>query len=401
MTNTDNTQKPDERADHRSGSTTGRRPRRRAFMRTGVLVGTAALAGCTDILPFGGDGGTGETSLSEFRGSGAAIGGDRQIDAPSVRDLPSLSGPLMIYLGGGEGGLYTDLLDLLKKEYPEFEPSVRPAPSAQHANTIVEEMQGGSSPADVFWSVDAGSLGVVADAGHTVQLPDDVVDQVPEQFRPGRQWVGTAGRARAIPYNTEQFTENDIPNDISALPETDPLPSTMGWAPTYGAFQAFVTAMRILSGENATREWLRGMLDAGVSEYNDEFMVSNAVADGELGAGFANHYYALRVQASRSGAPIDLSFTSNDAGALINTAGVAIISGTDRESQAQRFVRHLLSAEAQEFFATRTFAYPMVSGVPPVGDLPPIAELNPPDIDLQQLADVEPTLSLMREVGVL
>jgi len=43
----------------------------------------------------------------------------------------------------------------------------------------------------------------------------------------------------------------------------------------------------------------------------------------------------------------------------------------------------------------------MISGVQPVGDLPTIDELNPPEIDLTKLSDVEPTLELMREVGVL
>jgi iron(III) transport system substrate-binding protein len=175
----------------------------------------------------------------------------------------------------------------------------------------------------------------------------------------------------------------------------------MGWAPTYGAFQAFVTAMRLQEGEERTKAWLQNMLDAGVTEYNNEFLVSNAAADGELQAGFANHYYALRVQAARPDSPLELAFTSGDAGALINVAGTAVLSASDQQDLANTFVRHLLSAEAQEFFATRTYAYPMIPGVPPVGDLPSIDELNPPDIDLSQLSDIGPTVELMREVGVL
>jgi iron(III) transport system substrate-binding protein len=143
------------------------------------------------------------------------------------------------------------------------------------------------------------------------------------------------------------------------------------------------------------------MLAAGVTEFPDEFLISNAVADGEIVAGFANHYYALRVQAARPDAPIALAFTEGDAGGLVNIAGAGVLSGTDRGEQARRLIRHLLTAEAQEFFATRTFAYPMVTGVPPVGDIPPIDELSPPDIDLAALSDIEPTLRLMREAGVL
>jgi len=43
----------------------------------------------------------------------------------------------------------------------------------------------------------------------------------------------------------------------------------------------------------------------------------------------------------------------------------------------------------------------MIPGVPPVGGLPTIDELNPPQLDLAELSNLEPTLTLMREVGVL
>ena len=383
-------------------SDAGGRRSRRSFLRFGAAASAGAIAGCSELLPGGNKNRTrGDLTIEDFRGSGAVVGSRGEITAPSIEEMPDLSGQLTIYLGGGEGGLYTKLLNLFKDVYPDFKPQPRKAPSAQWANTILEEMKGGGSKADVFWSVDAGSLAVIADAGYTVSLPSDVIEPVPEQFRPDDAWVGTAGRARAVPYNTEQFSASDIPDNVMAFPEQQRFQGTMGWAPTYGAFQSFVTAMRLLEGESRTKEWLRGMVDRGVSEYKNEFFVSNAVADGELGAGFANHYYAIRVMAARQNAPIDLAFTTNDAGALINVAGTAIVEGTQKQDLATLFIRHLLSAEAQEFFATRTFAYPTVPGVPPVGGLPRIDELNPPDLKLSKLSELEPTLDLMREVGVL
>lgn len=372
---------------------------RRNLLRVGATVGLAALAGC-NALTDGQDGDGEGPPLDEFRGSGVA-GGGRDIDAPRIAELPDLSGKLTLYLGGGEGGLYIDLLDLFEEVYPDFQPTVKSAPSASLANTIIEEKKAGVSPADVFWAVDAGSLGVVAKAGHTLELPGKVVQSVPKTFHPNDLWVGVAGRARAIPYNTETYSAADIPDDVMAFATEPAFENAMGWAPTYSAFQAFLTAMRILEGERRTRRWLRGMLEQNVTEYRDEWFVSNAVADGEVSAGFANHYYALRVKAARTETPIDLAFTKNDAGALINTSGAAIVEGTGRRDLATRFVRHLLSAEAQEFFATRTFAYPMVAGVPPVGGLPRIDELDPPDVPLTELSNLEPTLELMRDVGVL
>jgi iron(III) transport system substrate-binding protein len=175
----------------------------------------------------------------------------------------------------------------------------------------------------------------------------------------------------------------------------------MGWAPAYSSFQAFVTAMRILEGEAATKAWLEGMLDAGVRRYPDEFQVAQAVADGDLSAGFTNHYYVQRVLDPRPDAPLSTAFTGGDAGAIFNVAGAAVVDTAADTDMAANLVRHLLSAEAQDYFARTTFEYPLVPAVDPIGALPSIDELNPPgDLDLTQLSELEPTIELMRDAGV-
>ncbi|MFC7019157.1 MULTISPECIES: extracellular solute-binding protein [Haloarcula] len=378
----------------------GTRSRRR-FLQFGGATAAAALAGCSG-LSLGGDGDTGPVSLSDFRGSGPLVAQRPDPGGTSIEDLPALEGELTLYLGGGEGGLYLDLIELLERRYPDFTTNHRLEASSDLANTIIEEVDAGQSPADVFMAVDAGSLGAVANAGATAALPEEALSAVPEEFQDEQgRWVGIAGRARAIPYNTNELSASDVPASVQDFPETGAFQDSLGWAPTYSAFQSFVTAMRLIRGDEETRAWLQAMLDAGISEYPDEFRVSNAVADGELVAGFANHYYSQRVKSARQDAPLDLAFTEGDAGALVNVSGLEILQGTQNSELAANFVRHILSAEAQEFFATRTFAYPMIPGVQPVGGLPTIDELDPPDIDLTELADVAGTVDLLREAGVL
>jgi iron(III) transport system substrate-binding protein len=379
---------------------------RRRFVATTALAGVGLFAGCsggpgTETDDGDGDGQDGSAlDITTFRGSGALVEGRPAPGGTSIDDLPDLEGELNFYLGGGEGGLYLELVRLFEQYYPDFSFNHTLAASRTLANTIIEESKAGTSPADVFIAVDAGSLGAVANEGAAVDLPSSVTETVPASYRTNR-WVGVAGRARAVPYNTEALAPEDVPDTVQDFPETAAFEDALGWAPTYGAFQSFVTAMRLLRGESATRAWLNGMLDHGVSEFPDEWRVSNAVADGSIRAGFANHYYAMRVKNQRPDAPLELAFTRNDAGALVNVSGAEIIQGTDDRELAETFVRHLLSAEAQEFFATRTFAYPTVPEVQPVGGLPTIDELNPPDIDLAELADTQPTIDLLRETGVL
>jgi iron(III) transport system substrate-binding protein len=207
-----------------------------------------------------------------------------------------------------------------------------------------------------------------------------------------------------VPYNTDTLSESDIPDDIPAFPDQERLQDSMGWAVTYGSFQGFVTVMRILNGEQRTREWLRGMADLGVQEYSDEFRVAQAVADGELRAGFTNHYYVIRVLDARPNAPLGMAFTENDAGSFFNVAGAGVVDSSSRPDMAANFVRHLLSSEAQDYFArSATFEYPMIPEVDPIERLPSFENLNPPDLALAEFAqaDINETIDLMKQEGVL
>ncbi|WP_394338684.1 iron ABC transporter substrate-binding protein [Haloprofundus halophilus] len=386
---------------HMERNDTGRLSRRR-LVAAGLTAGVAGLAGCNGVLGGGSDDGSqnGSQSIGQI-GSGRSPFGDRSIDGgTSMSEMPALSGELTVYSGRGEA-LVGELVEFIDDLYDDFSVQVRYAGSSDLVNQIITE--GDGSPADVFYSVNAGSLGTLAEEGRTTPLPDDVLELVREEFRdPDGRWTGTSGRARTVPYNTDQWSASDVPNDISAFPDAERFADEVGWAPTYGSFQAFVTAMRVLEGDEPTREWLQGMLDLGVQEYSDEFLVCQAIADGEISVGFANHYYIQRILAGRNDAPLATAFTSGDAGSIFNVAGACTVDTSDNRELAANFIRHLLSAEAQDYFARETFEYPLVSGVDPVGDLPRIDELNPPQgVDLTQLSDLEGTVDLMRDVGVL
>jgi iron(III) transport system substrate-binding protein len=372
----------------------GRKTKRRRFLATAGALGAAGLAGCSGSLGGNGDG-NGDTADSPVGQIGSGREGRDAPGGTSMSEMPDLSGELTVYSGRGEF-LVGDLISYIDTLYEDLELTVRYASSTDLVNQIVNE--GDGSPADVFYSVNAGALGALADEGRTGPLEESILEMVREEFHTDT-WIGTSGRARTIPYNTDAFTAEDVPNDIMDYPEA--FDGDLGWAPSYGSCQAFVTAMRLIEGEEATREWLEAVIDAGITEYPDEFAACQAIADGEIDAAFTNHYYIQRVIDGNPGASIGTAFTSGDAGAMFNVAGAAVVDTTDDESLANGFVRHLLSSEAQDYFATSTFEYPLIPDVEPVGDLPSIDELDVPDIDLTQLSELEPTVDLMRDVGAL
>lgn len=278
---------------------------------------------------------------------------------------------------------------------------VRYGDTAELASTILEE--GENSPAGVFFAQDAGALGAVAQEGRLRQLPEEILNRVEERFRdPEGEWVGISGRARVVAYNTEQLSEEELPASILGF--TDPQwRGDIGWAPTNGSFQAFVTALRITEGEDVAREWLEGIQINNPRVYENNVAILEGVASGEVDVGFVNHYYLFRaLEEQGEDFPARNYYLQNgDPGALVNVAGVGILTTADNPEEAQQFVEFLLSEEAQQYFADETFEYPLTPGVETNPELVPLSEIETPNIDLSNLDDLEGTLKLLQQTGVL
>lgn len=310
------------------------------------------------------------------------------------------TGELTIYSGRGEE-LVGPVIDLFE-EQTGITANVRYGDTAELAATILEE--GDRSPADVFFAQDAGALGAVAREGRFAELPSDVLERVPQQFRSSEGlWVGTSGRARVVVYNTENVDPDDLPASILDYTD-DRWEGRVGWAPTNGSFQAAVTAMRLVEGEEATRDWLTGIRENDAQVYASNTPIVQAVARGEIDVGFVNHYYAFELGEEDTQVRENAEnhyFRNGDVGGLVNAAGVGILDSADNADEARAFVEFLLSREGDEYFSEETFEYPLVPGVERDPRLPPLDELEQPDVDLSDLEDLEGTLELLQETGVL
>ncbi|MFL3651044.1 MAG: extracellular solute-binding protein [Pseudoalteromonas sp.] len=311
----------------------------------------------------------------------------------SVDDLPKLKGELTLYLGRGEGGLYENVLQAIQKRNPDFKLGIRRGPTAALANTIVAEAKAGVKRADIFWAVDSGAIGLVTDAGLAQKIPTDISEQLQPQFR-YKEWAPVTGRIRTLPYNTSRLTKDQIPTSIMEIADSD---LSIGWAPAYASFQSFVTAMRILEGDDKTAKWLKKVQKRSKT-YAGELGVVMGVERGEVDIGFANHYYTLRLKSGKPDAKLDLAFTQNDAGCLVNTSGVLALNN---DPLATNFMRYLLSKEVQGYLATEAYEIPLINNISQPDGLPSLANISPPKIDLTQLADLRPTIDLMRNNGVL
>jgi iron(III) transport system substrate-binding protein len=321
--------------------------------------------------------------------------------AAGASTAPAQTTSLTVY-SGREQALVKPIMDRFTKE-TGIQLNVRYASSTSLATALVEE--GRNSPADVYWSQEPGTLGLVGARGLLARLPQATVGKVPSRFStPSRRWVGTSGRSRVLVYNTNEVRQSELPASVWGLTNAK-WKGRIGVAPTNASFQAFLGATINLFGEARVRAWLEGLKANDVRFYPNNTTVVQAVGRGDVEVGLVNHYYLYNLLASTPDLPVrNHWFRAGDPGNLVLVAGVGVVASTRKASAARRFVDFLLSKTGQRMIARGPGAaeYPLVKGVPRRPGLRPLAAIKGPKYNLGRLsADLAPAVRLLLEEGFI
>ena len=302
---------------------------------------------------------------------------------------------LIIYSGRSE-----ELVQPLLEEFTEateIEVEVRYAGSTELAATLLAE--GEATEADVFFAQDPASLGSVKDL--LAELDDSILDLVDARFSDvDGKWVGTSGRIRVFIHDSA--TTKELPRTIDDVVDSPEWAGDIGVAPTNGSFLAFVAAMIVERGEDATLNWLQRLAAAQPVSFEGNSPIVAAVDAGEIGSGLVNHYYLLRLLDEGAGSGAENWFIpAGDVGTLVMPAGAGVLSASERPEAAAQFVEFLLSDFAQEYFVNETNEFSL-TGAATDPNLPSLDEINAPDIDLSSLADLlETATRLVSEAGLV
>ncbi|MCD6639028.1 MAG: iron ABC transporter substrate-binding protein [Nocardioides sp.] len=297
--------------------------------------------------------------------------------------------------------------ELLDEIVPLFEEEtgldveLRSGKDLEMANQIVEE--GEDSPADVFLTENSPAMSIVDNAGLFAEVPEGALANIPEQYVPAdRRWVGFLARSTVAMYNTDSMTEADMPASILEFAEPQ-WKGRVGFSPTGADFQAIVSAVLELEGEEATQQWLAGLKANGVILQNN-LVVMQTVDSGEIDAGIAYHYYWYRDR-EENGQDSDSSalhfFGDQDPGAFLSVSGAGILAEGENQEAAAQFVEWLTGAEAQQAMAeSYALEYPLNPAASLNPDVKAFDELEPPTVDMASLNGPRVT-ELMTEAGLL
>lgn len=262
--------------------------------------------------------------------------------------------------------------------------------------------EGDRSPADVFLSQDAGALGAVSKAGLFAPINPETLDAVPSQYSAADgTWVGVSGRARVIVYNPTLAPNPPDTIDGLLAPEWR---GTIGFAPSNASWQAFVTGLRVVRGEDGAEQWLRAFKAQDPQAFENNVAVRDAVDSGQVELGLVNHYYLYELIHSKGAGEVvaqNQFMAPGDPGGLVNVAGVGVLKAAPNPEGAQAFAAYLVGESAQQYFASETAEYPLVASVAPSAEMPPLTDLQPPAVDLSQLDDIEATQELLVKTGLL
>lgn len=279
--------------------------------------------------------------------------------------------------------------------------TLRNGDDSELGNQLVQE--GNASPADVFLTENSPSMVLVDNANLFAPLDADTLKQVPAEYRPAHgRWIGIAARSTVFVYNPEKLNEQQLPKSLMDLAK----PEWKGrWAasPSGADFQAIVSAMLALKGEQATLEWLKAM-KANFVAYKGNSTVMKAVNAGQIDGGVIYHYYRF-VDQSKTGENSKNTqlyyFKHQDPGAFVSLSGGGVLASSKHKAQAQAFIKYITGKEGQESLRTNNaFEYAVGVNAASNPKLVPLKDLDAPKVEPSSL-NSKKVIELMTQAGLL
>jgi iron(III) transport system substrate-binding protein len=266
--------------------------------------------------------------------------------------------------------------------------------------------EGTHSPGDVILTENSPPLQYLA-AKHLLSPVDPMtLARTPSKYNsPQGLWVGVSARVSVMVYNTSLLKRSQLPTSAMQLAK----PRWSGKIAIAGGetdFQPIVTSVARTYGSAAALRWLEALkANAGSHQYPDNETVVDQVNRGQVALGVINQYYWYRMRdqvGARNTHSAIAYFAPRDVGYVVNVSGAGVLRSSHHESEAQRFVAFLVSAQGQEIIAhSDSYEYPIASGVTTAKPMTPLSRLQPNGITIAQLGTGALAIHLLQEAQLL
>jgi iron(III) transport system substrate-binding protein len=272
------------------------------------------------------------------------------------------------------------------------------------------EHEGKNTPADVLLTVDIGNIYQAKVKGLLQTVDSQILkNQIPDYLRgPDSQWYGLTIRSRAIFYNKDKVSPDEIRTyeDLADKKWQDEL-LIRSSSNVYN--QSLVASILAHHGEDKTKEWLKGVVaNFARSPQGGDSDQLRALAAGEGSIAVANTYYYGRLIAG--GKDVENNLVKEKVGIIlpnqegrgahVNIRGGGVTKYAKNKENAVKLLEFLASNKSQAFFADNNFEYPAKSEVTVPNALKGFGEFKHDKINLESIGMHQSgAIELMDEVG--
>ncbi|GAB4426652.1 MAG: Fe(3+) ABC transporter substrate-binding protein [Chloroflexi bacterium OHK40] len=204
--------------------------------------------------------------------------------------------------------------------------------------------EGRQTPADVLFTIDAGSLWIAAQEGLLQPVDSAVLRQaIPANLRdPQNRWFGLTQRARVIVYNPNKVRPSEL-STYAALGDRK-WRNRLCFRPASHIYtQALISSFIALHGEKVVEEAILRPWVANRPQFIDsDSRIVETVAAGGCDVGIVNHYYVAQQLARNPNLPVRVFFPNQtEAGTVVNLSGMGITASARNRDNAVRLLEWL------------------------------------------------------------
>lgn len=223
------------------------------------------------------------------------------------------------------------------------------------------KLEGASTQADMFMTVDAGNLWYAGsqDLFQPVQT-ETIKSNIPSHLRdPNGLWTGLSIRARTIVYSTQRVN----PSDLSTYADlaTNKWKGRLCLRTSKKIYTKSLAASVIYNhGEGKAGDIVSGWVNNLAATPNaKDSHVMNAILAGQCDVGLVNTYYFGRLLSKNPNAPLKLFWANQDTtGVHVNVSGAGITKHASNVAGATKLLEWLSSAKAQAIYGSLNKEYP-------------------------------------------
>ena len=267
-----------------------------------------------------------------------------------------------------------------------------------NADELIQRLkiEGSSSSADLFITVDVGKLWQAGDMNLLQKIEDETItSNIKKEFLdPNNFWVPVTFRSRIIVYSKDRVDVNEL-DSYESLADKKWEDRLLIRSSSNSYNQALMSSIIANNGPKVAEQWSSDIVSnlARDPKGNDRDQVK-AIAAGQGDLAVVNSYYIGLLLSSEkedelnAGNSVGVFFPNqgNDqSGAHINVSGIALTKNSPNKENALKLIAYLTSSVAQQTYVDNTFEYSVNPEIEPNEIVKKWGDFKKDNLDLNML----------------